>query len=382
MKPRFSLSRRDFVKSASSVAIVAGAYPSIARSLEKGSTTDAMIPTARGDTVAASKLGMVLPTELVIQESPEMSLNWPDNSWGGRPEAERIASVVAILNAAYQHGVGTIVDRTIPGIGRNVPRMKTIAQQTKLNIIVTTGWYTLYELPYYFGYREATPKEYPKGDMSLADFMVRDIEKGIMNTGVRAAAIKVVSDKYGIEQTPDVRKVFKASSLAHRRTGAPIVTHTVGIASAQQQQKVFAEDGVDLARVVLGHVDRTPPDVNLGEFERALEKGSFLSFDGWDNGGENILDQASGKLNLERVASLVRKKYTNQILLSSGWPIAFNDVFPPNFRGGSGPDKAYMTVNDFVIPGLKSLGVSDKDITQMTHQNPQRMLSTLAKGGY
>lgn len=51
---------------------------------------EAMIATARGDTVRASELGFTLSAELIIQETPEMSINWPDYSWGGRPEEERI----------------------------------------------------------------------------------------------------------------------------------------------------------------------------------------------------------------------------------------------------------------------------------------------------
>ncbi|HKQ82852.1 MAG TPA: twin-arginine translocation signal domain-containing protein [Steroidobacteraceae bacterium] len=374
------ISRREFVKGASLVAIAAAAGGPL--SPAEATPSEAMIPTARGDTVAASKLGMVLPTELIIQESPEISINWPDNSWGAKPEAEQIAKVVAILNAAHAGGVGTILDRTIPGIGRNVPRMKQIAQQTKLNILVCTGFYTLYELPYYFHYRQEFPGQYPN-QLKLEDFLARDIEKGIRDTGVRACAIKVISDKYGIEETPDVGRVFKASSIAHRRTGAPLVTHGVGIVDGRRHQKVFASHGVNLSRVVLGHQDRTPPSVSLEEFERALDAGSFLSFDGWGPAGPNPVasDPAGPEQNLQRVASLVKKGYVKQILLSGGWPIAFYDVFSDDFMPEDGI-KPYMRVAQQVIPGLKALGVSDSQIAEMTHGNPQRMLSSLAQGGY
>lgn len=351
---------------------------------------EAMIPTARGDSVAASQLGYVLPTELIIQESPEMSLNWPDVTWNALPEEQRIAETVAMLNETHERGIGTIVDRTIPGIGRNVPRMQKIALQTKLNIIVTTGWYVRFELPYYFQYREHTPQDYP-GDATFEDLMVRDIEKGILvrdaakgivNTGVRAGVIKVISDIFGIEQAPDVRKVFRSVSRAHRRTGAPIVTHTVGVASGLHQQRVFEEEGVDLTRVVLGHMDRTSADVELGEFERALDKGSFLSFDGWDaTASQNLFDNSAGEHNVPRVAALIRKGYVKQILLSSGWPITFADTIPKDFRGARGK-KPYTTLDEFVIPRLRALGVGEGDIRQITHSNPQRLLSTLAKGGY
>ena len=337
----------------------------------------AMIPTARGDAVAASELGLVLPTELIIQETAELAINWPDNSWAARPEEERIASVVEKLNEAHAGGVGAILDRTIVGISRNIPRMQKIAQQTKMNIMVCTGIYVLYELPYYFQYREENPEDY-SGQLSLADFMVRDIEEGVLGTGVRAAAIKVISDRYGIEETPDVLKVFKATSQAHRRTGTPIVTHIHAMEDVHRQQKVFADEGVDLSRVVIAHLDRAAPDVPLEEFERALDRGSYLSFDGWGPSGKN--HPSGTEDNLRRIASLVKKGYVKQLLLSSGWPLAFEDCFPKNYKPSG--IKPYMSLIVQVIPGLKELGLGDADIHEMTHANPQRMLSTSAEGGY
>lgn len=346
------------------------------------STGEAMIPTARGDSVRASELGFTLSGELIIQETPEMSINWPDYSWGGRPEEERIASVVSILNHAYEHGVTTIMDRTVVGTGRNIPRLKRIALQTRLNIVPSTGIYVLFELPYYFHYRARFPEQYGS-QLTLADFFVRDIEKGVMDTGVRCGCIKVLSDQYGIEETPDVRRVFAATAEAHRRTGAPIVTHTVGVFDTLRQQKVLAEDGVDLSRVMFGHQDRTGPHVPLSEFQRALDEGSMLSFDLWGPGGKNVLGEDTTGLqdSLQRIVSLINKGYGKQLMLSSGWPIAFNDAFGKDFMPEEGI-KPFMSVHAKVIPGLRALGVSEAGITALTVTNPQSFLSTLAKGGY
>ena len=180
------------------------------------------VPTARGDVIDAGQLGFTLPVELVVQESPEMSMNWPDMTWAARPEEERIADVVRILQNAKDNGVDTIVDRTIPGINRDVWRIKKIAEQTPVNILVLTGWYTRYEFEYYFHYREHFPDLFA-GEPTLEDFMVRDIEQGIVDSGVRAAGIKAVSDLHGIHETADVRNVFRHCARAHRRTGVPIM---------------------------------------------------------------------------------------------------------------------------------------------------------------
>ena len=143
------------------------------------------VPTATGDVIGLGELGFTLPVELIIQESPEMSINWPDYTWAALPDEQRIADVVAKLTVAAEAGVNTIVDRTIPGINRDVPRMKVIAQQVPVNILVLTGWYTRYEFEYYFRYREAYPEIF-KDELTFEDFLVRDVESGIAETGVRA----------------------------------------------------------------------------------------------------------------------------------------------------------------------------------------------------
>jgi phosphotriesterase-related protein len=383
MTKKHEISRREFVATTSAAALVSTVFPgSLFAAEDNPDVGNCRIPTARGDVIDSSKLGFTLPTELIIQEWPGMSINWPDYTWSAQPEEKRIADVVAILkNAHEQVGVQTIIDRTIPGIGRNIPRMKKIAAQVPVNIIVTTGWYTLYELPYYFHYRERFPHLW-KSELGLEDFMVRDIEEGILDTGVRAAAIKVISDKYGIHSTPDVRTVFRISARAHRRTGAPLLTHSVGTDMAKLQQDVFADDGVDLSRVVLGHLDRTPADIPLSQFEEILQRGSFVCFDGWWGTGEPTPvapNPATPDVNFRRIAQLANRGYVDQLLLSNG-DVAFADSLPEGAFVGAHPPYTQLSLS--IIPKLKEQGVSDAQIKRMTVDNPRRMLETLCKGGY
>lgn len=345
--------------------------------------SEAMIPTARGDVIPASELGFTHSAELIVQVTQELIGNWENESWGARPEEERIAQVVDILNAAYAGGVNTIVDRTIVGIGRDPRRIKKIAAQTKMNILVCSGFYTLHSLPYFLRYRKDKPQDFPRS-MKLEDYIVQDVLIGINNTGVRAAAIKVMSDKYGLEETPDLRGLFKACSIAHRRSGAPLTTHGLGVPDALLHQRIFAEEGVDLTRVALCHMDRSPSGTPLGDFERVLDKGSFISFDGWFPAEEtNVLasDSTTPEQSFQRIVELVGKGYGEQILLAGGWPIAYQDCFPDSFgqKDGIAP---YMRVKRQVIPELKARGLSDAQIRLMTHTNPQRWAATLALGEY
>ncbi len=81
---------------------------------------------------------------------------------------------------------------------------------------------------------------------------VRDITDGIADTGVKAGILKCATDEPGV--TPGVERVLRAVAQAHRATGVPISTHThARTRRGLEQQRIFAEEGVDLSRVVIGH---------------------------------------------------------------------------------------------------------------------------------
>lgn len=358
-------------------------------SVDTGVRGEVAIPTARGDTVLVSEMGFTLPAELVIQQSPEAKDDYPDLGWGRRSDAERIKQVVDRLNGAYKAGIRTIFDRQMPGIGRDPLRMKKIALQTKVNVIQHTGFYTLAYLPYFFYFRAHYPDQFPKEE-SLEALFTRDITEGmysrdpdngnqIVNTGIRASLIKTVVDRYGF--TDDILLILQANCRAHRNTGAPIVTHCLGIEGALGHQKHFKEHGVDLSKTMLAHQDRTPPHIPLELFERALDAGSFLCFDGWRPANDEFSaagQNASMEVNADRIANLVRKGYADQLMISSGNAACF-DCFPKPYTEVLGGDKPWTNMHDLVIPMLKERGVSDKELHEMTHTNPQRLMSSLGK---
>ena len=73
----------------------------------------------------------------------------------GWDEEARVADAIERLNDLHAVGVDTIVDLTVIGLGRYIPRIQRIAAATDLRIIVATGLYTYNDLPRYFGLRRA-----------------------------------------------------------------------------------------------------------------------------------------------------------------------------------------------------------------------------------
>ena len=116
----------------------------------------------------------------------------------------------------------TIVDPTVIGLGRYVPRIERIAEQVPdLNIVVATGCYTYDDVPFYFHHRgpalnEALGAEVPD---PMVDMFVGDIQAGIAGTGVKAGMLKCAIDHQGM--TAGVERVMRAVAAAHAQTGTP-----------------------------------------------------------------------------------------------------------------------------------------------------------------
>lgn len=339
------------------------------------------VPSARGDAIDTDDLGFTLVTECIIgPRLIEKELNWPDHTFAAAPREERVANAVRKLEHAKDAGVDTIVDRVIPGLGRDVRLVHEIAKQVRVNIIVATGWYTWRDLPLYFVFRQKFPDLGGDAEPSLEDLFVRDIEDGVLDTGVRAGIIKIVSDEFGI--TEDVRSIIRAAAGAHRRTGVPITTHTqqgAGVHSGLAQQAALRENGVDLSRVIIGHVDWTDPATPLDEFERLLDNGSYISFDTMGLDPQWPLDyrRRLRAARIDRIVSLVERGWVNQLMISHD-NSCYYDVQPMH-------QLEFPTYTEVIVdflPKLRERGITEEQVTQMMIINPRDLFATIGKGSY
>ena len=151
------------------------------------------VQTVRGPLETAEP-GPVLMHEHVFVLDPDIQQNYPQE-WGS--EEARVADAVAKLTKLAGTGVRTIVDPTVIGLGRYIPRIERIAAQVDLNIIVATGCYTYDDVPFFFHYRgpalnAAVGAEVPD---PMVDMFVGDITQGIAGTGVRAGVLKCAIDQ-------------------------------------------------------------------------------------------------------------------------------------------------------------------------------------------
>jgi len=355
------------------------------------------VPTARGDSISTEDLGFTLVAETIYNVNSEVNNNWPDISigWDERLD-EHIQLAIEILTEAKRHGVDTIVDRVLPGNGRNVERVKRVAEGAPLNIVVCTGFYTWCDLPFPFMFREEWGITAP-GEPKMEDLFVRDIEEGIADTGVRAGMVKIATDHYGL--TPGVELAMRSGARAHRRTGVPLTTHTgVGTVNGRQQQQVLEEEGVDLSRTIIGHMDKTPRDASLDEFTELMDRGSYIAFDmvGIPGAGESDADTESGgghaqldtvfdpALRIERIVGLCERGYAGRILVSQDQG-CWTDLLPEGLIARADEKRGvprYTQIHHQLIPALRERGVPEEQIDQIIKVNPRAVFETGAAGPY
>jgi phosphotriesterase-related protein len=303
--------------------------------------------------------------EHVFVLSAEIDQNYPE-SWGD--EEKRVADAIARLTELKAAGVDTIVDLTVIGLGRYIPRIQRIASGIDLNIIVATGVYTYNDVPMYFHFRG--PGTVLEGPELMVDMFVRDIEEGIAGTGVKAAILKCATDEPGI--TPGVERVLRAVAQAHRSTGVPISTHThAHTGRGLEQQRIFREEGVDLSRVIIGHSGDT---TDLDYLEELMSNGSYIGMDRF--GIDTILPFED---RVDTVAKLCGRGRAGKMVLSHD-AACFNDWLPEAAIPVVLPRWHFLHIHRDVIPALKERGVTDDQLKTMLVDNPRKIFEV--QGGY
>ena len=301
--------------------------------------------------------------EHVFVLSPEIHHNYPE-VWGD--EAKREADAVARLSELKSRGVDSIVDLTVIGLGRYIPRIARIAAQTDINIVVATGVYTYNDVPMYFHFSgPGTPLGEP-----MVEMFVKDIQQGIAGTDVKAAILKCATDEPGV--TPGVERVLRAVAQAHRQTGVPISTHThAATRRGLDQQRIFAEEGVDLSRVVIGHSGDT---TDLDYLEELIDAGSYI---GMDRFGVDVY--LSTEERVDTVARMCERGHADKMVLSHD-ASCYMDWLPEEMVPVVMPNWHYLHIHNDVIPALKERGVTDGQLTAMLVDNPRKIFET--RGAY
>jgi phosphotriesterase-related protein len=305
----------------------------------------ATVETALGP-VATTELGPTLMHEHIVTRSPGVHENWPHLF--DRPEILSIAE--RKMADLHQRGIRTIVDLTTVDLGRDIDLIVDVARRSRVHVVVATGVWWMPQR--YFSAHSVD---------DVAALFVRDITQGVGTSGVKAAIIKCATDTAGV--TPVIENILRASARAQKATGVPISTHTWAAGrTGEAQQAIFAQEGVDLRRVIIGHSGDSD---DLGYLRGLMERGSTIGMDRF--GLENFLPTAK---RVEVLARLCAEGYAPKMVLSHD-ANCWTDMLSEDAKRRTRPLWHYTHISDDILPLLRKAGVTEDQLDQMLVRNPR-----------
>ncbi len=307
--------------------------------------------------VDAAELGTTLIHEHFRGRDEATVFQWPHL----HDEDEEYGMALEMAQAVAGHGVKTVVEPTAMMLGRDVPFLIRLAQESGLQIVPCTGIYTYDHLPIFFESRDPD---------FIADLFVHDIEQGIQGTDARAGFIKIAADEPGV--TPNIEKLHRAAARASVRTGAPIMAHSRPASeTGPKQVEVLLEEGVDPAKIQIAHCGDTD---DLDYLQRMLDLGVWLGMDRY--GIEMYLP--ADRRNAT-VLALLEKGFADRMFLSQDFVVAL-DWFPDEqveqlMEAGAVKDWSMTLLFEQIIPQLREGGMTDDQLDTMLVDNPRRWLA-------
>jgi phosphotriesterase-related protein len=303
------------------------------------------VQTALGP-IATAELGPTLMHEHIVTRSPGVQENWP-HLWDREAIVALAERKMADLHA---RGIRTIVDLTTVDLGRDIDLIAAVARRSRVQVIVATGVWWM-------------PQRYfsVHGIDEVAELFIRDITQGIGTSGIKAAIIKCATDTAGV--TPVIENILRASARAQKATGVPISTHTWAAGRVGEvQQAIFAQEGVDLRRVIIGHSGDSD---DLGYLRGLMERGSTIGMDRF--GLDHFLPTEK---RVEVLARLCVEGYAGRMVLSHD-ANCWSDMLSEEAKRRTRPRWHYNHISDDILPALRKAGVKDDQIEQMLVGNPR-----------
>jgi phosphotriesterase-related protein len=313
------------------------------------------VETVRG-AIEVDQLGPTLMHEHIFVLDPEALDNYA-HLWGASywDEDVRVADTIAKLRRLRDGGIETIVDPTVFGLGRCIPRVQRINAEVELNIIVATGVYAFLELPSFLAYRS---------DDWIIELFVREIREGIDDTGVKAAFLKCAVERHGI--IGDVPRILADVAEAAVETGVPVMVHTNASArTGLPALESLTKAGVDPSRIVIAHAG----DSNDLAYLRAIaDTGASLGCDRF-----SIEHFNPDTDRIETLSALVAEGYVDRVHLGHDAACFLDFMVGNPWFADEHPD--YLHISKKVVPALLAAGVTTAQIDEMLVDNPRRFFA-------
>jgi len=312
--------------------------------------------TANG-TLAFSKMGPTLIHEHIYVGGPGWHFDLKAPKY---VRSDLIARGVDKRQEMQAHGCHTIVDPCPMDLGRDVEFVAEVAQRSGHNIILATGVYTEADgIPSTF---RTLPTE------AILELYVHEITEGVGETGIKAGVVKIAAGADYANNDYEKRMTAIAAE-ASRLTGVPIVSHTHDSRFGHEQLDTVLEHGGCANCTIIGHSgDRDDHD-----YQRSIaERGAYVGLDRF--GLEMVLPDDT---RIKNLIQLIESGHRDQILVSHDHVICLLGRIGP-MMVDMAPNWSLTRIFDYVVPQLKKLGVSDRDIEHILIDNPRNLFTNAA----
>ncbi|MDO5512554.1 phosphotriesterase [Corynebacterium sp.] len=306
--------------------------------------------------IPVAELGFVAIHEHIGYGMPGSEL---DTKWWKSPEVRYEETVPKLRKfREYAGGAATFVDATGICNGRDIPYYQSLSEKTGVHIVACTG---------FVGGDTALPHFERASVEYLAEVFHHEITVGIQGTNARAGIIKVGVSRGG-RMTELDKRIYRAAARTAVQTGVPIMTHLA--IDPEPAVEIFQDEGLDLDRVLFGHVDdgvnaEKTPDTWI------VEQGGRLGFDTF--GYETELPDPPfwarpRKDRMDHFLRFVNGGLAHRVLAS-----ADANCSPLGWPGVKGHTINYIF--EVLIPDMRRNGVNEDIIHQIFHDHAQDFLA-------
>lgn len=248
-----------------------------------------IIRTLAGD-LPAEQFGIIDYHEHVIARPPVEKPNDIDLSLSD------VDTMAKELENFARAGGSLLVDASTADFGDNAHLRLEISQKAGVPVVGTVG----------FGQKEHHTEAVKNSSVEeLYARVTKAVREGYGSQNLRPGQLKFGTSYQFI--SPSEEKCARAVARAQRDTGLPLFTHTGVGTMALEQLDLLREEGADLGRVCIGHMDRNP---DLWLYKEILSYGVFLGLD-----QVSKVKYCTEQVRISLIMELVRAGYGKRILI-------------------------------------------------------------------
>lgn len=301
------------------------------------------IRTVRGDVDASTLTGFCMPHEHIfidLNGHGKEDCEWSMYDW------QKQLNMLREYKAGAGEGAWMVDAGPRVVEGREAARLKEISIHADVPVVACTGFV------------KANPGNSNCKDLEamnveqVTDFFVKEIEEGMEGTDIKAGWIKGASHYLRIQ--PIQEKALRAGARASMKTGAPMHTHTEVGTWGLEQIEMVKEEGMELTRFGLAHMDRNP---DFWYHKKCAEQGAYIIYD-----GPGKAKYYTDEVRVNLIKRMIDAGFGDQLMLC-------NDMGKKSHHTWYGGGPGWLWIHDKFLPRLVDEGIAPEQVHKFNHEN-------------